>query len=152
MITYAELINDLGKKLNIDIYADLNNIVTLMIEKRVKIQIEIDSVGEFLILGAYIAELPPGKFREHILKNSLRVNYLINERPEILSYMNRENMLTLHRKFMLAALNVDELITQIKNITIRAKKWQDAIESGLPSPDDELPSSNQITNKSIFGL
>ena len=122
MKSYKDLIADLSEKLGIDIYPDLNNVVTLKIEKRVKIHIETDSIEEFLILGAFIEELPPGKFRENILKNALKANYLVNKKPEILSYLGRENTLILHRKFIVGSLNVDELILQIKNITARAKK------------------------------
>lgn len=152
MKNYSELIADLSDRLNMEIYPDVNNVVNLMIEKRVKIQLESDPVDEFILLGAYVADLPPGKFREHILKNALKANHNVDKHPEILSYMSRENMLTLHIKLVTPTLTTDILIEHIKSIVERAKKWQDAIESGRPSPDDEVPDVSDGSKRSMFGL
>ena len=152
MGSYKDLIADLSERLGIEIYPDLNNVVVLKIEKSVKIHIEADDVEEFLILGAFIDELPPGKFRENILKNGLKANYLVNKNPAILSYLGRENILTLHRRYLIDSIDVEELITQIKAITERAQKWQASIESGHAAPDDEIPSKTDARGKSAFGF
>ena len=152
MKSYNDLIADLSDKLNMEIYPDLNNVVTMKIDRLIKIQIETDVAEEFLILGAFIAELPPGKFREHILKDALKANYLVNKKPEILAYLGRENSLTLHRKFILGSITVEDLVDYIKSMVDRAKKWHGAIESGKASPDEELPSKTDGSNRSMFGF
>jgi hypothetical protein len=152
MKSYHELIAKLSERLHMEIYPDLNNVVTLKLEKRVKIQLESDSLDEVFLLGAYITFLPPGKFREHILKGALKANFSINKKPEILSYMTRENTLTLHRKFLLSSLTIDDLIKHIKAIVERAKKWMDAIESGRAFPDDEIEQGTDKSSKAMFGL
>lgn len=152
MANYKSLIAELADRLNNDVQPDLNNIVVLLIEKRVKIQIETDPMEEFLTVGAYVADLPPGKFREHILKDALKANYNIHKNAGILSYMGRENILTLHIKFALGSLEIDTLMDSLKHLTKRARAWQDAIEEGRSSPLEELPKGKTGGKKSIFGF
>ncbi len=152
MAGFKELIAELSDRLQADIFPDLNNVVTLIVEKRVKFHIEPDSVQEFMILGATIAELPPGKFRENILKDALKANSLININPGILSYAGRENALILHSKLFIQGTSVDEMIKVMKHLTSRAKKWMDAIEEGRSCPDDELPKKTGLSGKGMFGF
>ena len=126
--------------------------MVLLIEKCVKIHIEADPMEEFIIIGAYIAELPPGKFREAILKDALKSNFNVNKNAGILSYMGRENILTLHTKIALGSLSIDTLMHCLKHLTKRARAWQDAINEGRSSPPEELPKGSSQSKKSIFGF
>lgn len=152
MSTYKNLIAELSLRLKKQIYPNLNNIVVLLIENRVKIHIETDSLGEIVIIGAFITELPPGKFREHILKDALKANYNVKNCPGILSYMGKENILTLHSTFALEALTIETLIQCLKHLTKRARLWQDAIEEGKSSPYEDIPTGSRQSKKSIFGF
>jgi hypothetical protein len=152
MAGFKELIADLSDRLGADLFPDLNNVVTLIVEKRVKFNIEADSVGEFMILGATISELPPGKFRENILKDALKANSRINVNPGVLSYLGRENTLILHTKLFIQGTSVDEIIKEMKHLTSRAKKWMDAIDEGRASPDEEIPKKVGLSGKGMFGF
>ncbi|MCH9620877.1 MAG: hypothetical protein S4CHLAM20_02850 [Chlamydiia bacterium] len=152
MSVFDELIEELSDRLNMDIYPDTKNVVSLLIEKKVKIQIQPDNFDEWLIIGATIAELPPGKFREHILKDSLKANFLTDRHVGALSYMEKNNALMIHLKLPIGSVKIDTVISNIKALTKRAQKWQKAIDGGHASPSDELPSKEASSNKSIFGF
>ncbi len=152
MSNYINLIAQLSERLKREIYPDINNIVVLLIEKRVKIHIEIDSMEEFITIGAFITELPPGKFRENILKDALKSNFDEHKNPGILSYMARENVLALHSKFALSGLTIDSLMQSLKHLTKRARLWQDAINEGRTSPSEDIPKGTTQGKKSIFGF
>ena len=153
MANFNELMEELAESLAAPLYPDMNNVVTMLVEERVKMQMETDRSDEFLLIGAYIGELPPGKFREHILFDALKANYRTNENPGILSYVGKHNSLMVWRKFSLETLSVDSLIEHIKHLSGRAKKWQDAMDSGHASPDDELPQVKDSKPKNnMFGM
>jgi hypothetical protein len=153
MVDFDELIEGLAEALNAPIHPDINSVVTMLVEGKVKVQLEPDKKGDFFLIGAYIGELPPGKFREHILKDALKINFNAGKNLGILSYMGKHNSLMLHRKIHLESLTVDELIKHIKHITVRAKKWQDAMDIGHTSPDDEIPKITDTPgNNKMFGM
>jgi hypothetical protein len=152
MSIFSELMEQLSDTLNMDIFPDVNNVVTLLIEHTIKIQIEPDEMDEFIIIAAMIEELPPGKFREHILRDSLKANYKLDQNPGILSYMYKNNLLMLHLKRPLGSLSVDDLVVHIKELVERAKKWKSAINEGFSAPTDEIPSTTETSKKSIFGF
>ena len=152
MTLYSELIEQLSDRLNTEIFPSPNNVVNLLIEQSIRVQIEPDDLDEFIVIGAMIEELPPGKFREHILKDALKANYLADKNPGILSYMYKNNLLMLHKKLPMGSLKVEDLINHIKGLVERAKKWKDAINEGYSCPTDEIPKPNESQNKSIFGF
>ena len=66
--------------------------------------------------------------------------------------MGRENILTLHTKFSLGSLSIDELMHCLKQLTQRARAWQDAINEGRSSPPEDIPKGTTQSKKSIFGF
>lgn len=152
MTKYNDLIFDLSNRLNRKLKPDKNNCVTLLIEQKVTVQIETDRNEEFLIIGAFIAELPPGKFREHILRDALKANSLYKNTSQVLSYMKNENHLIIHKKMLLEAISSDNLFKEIKNISSRAKKWLESLDNGRSCPDDEMPAKTTSSDKSIFQI
>jgi len=152
MSHFGELLEELSERLNMDLVPDQSHIVTLLIENKVRIQIQPDSLDEYIILGAFIAELPPGKFREHILRDGLKANFALDSNPGILSYHEKKNMLMLHMKLPISSVNSDDLVEHLKHLKTRAIAWQEAIDEGRSSPKEELPEGSGSTKKSIFGF
>ena len=76
MKSFHDLIAELGEYIGEDLKVDLNMACSLEINNLIKVQIELDSPGEKILLMSLITELPPGKFRENILKDALKANFL----------------------------------------------------------------------------
>jgi hypothetical protein len=149
---YKSLIQQLSDRLKKQIYPNLHNVVVLFIENSVKVHIELDPTEEYLIIGAFIGDLPPGKFREHILKDALKSNFSLQKNKGILSYIGKENTLTVHTKLLLEKTTIDSLMQCLKDLTKRAQSWQEAFEEGKSSPTDEIPKSTHRKKGSIFGF
>lgn len=153
MAHYNTLIDELAEQLNAPLEPDINNVVTILVEEKVKAQLEVDKSGDFFLIGVYVAELPPGNFREKILKDALKANFNAEKNRGILSYLGKHNNLMLHTKLRMENLTAEEIIKQLKHLTNRAKKWQEAMDSGHTSPAEELPlPSSSPSNKNIFEI
>ena len=87
------LMQGLGQLLQIDLREDFNQSCTLNMDG-IKVQMELDSPGEFLLLMTFISELPPGQFRETVLKEALKVNYTVEQKIGTLSYIKKRKCLS----------------------------------------------------------
>ena len=152
MAIFDELMENLSDILKRDIIPDPNNVINLVIDQTIKVQIEPDSFDEYIYIAAMIEELPPGKFREHILRDALKANYLADINPGTLSYMYKNNMLMLHQKFPLGSLDALKLIDLVKTLVERAKVWKTAINEGYSAPKEEVPTDDTHAKGSIFGM
>ena len=151
MKNFHDLVKELGELMGCDLTIDLNQACRIQINQTIYVQLELDSPGETLLLMSLIIELPPGKFRENILKDALKANFLSEEKGGVLSYVKRENHLVLCQTLYTHSITADTLYDHLLLFTERVKQWQDAINGGRTSPDGEIP---QGSNKkgSIFGL
>lgn len=154
MKNFADLTHELGELLDVDIRPDLNQMCRLLIDRKIVIHLEIDVVGEFILIVAIISELPPGKFRENILRSALKANYQTDTHPGIFAYVGRENQLILFEHVYAHGLTAEQLYDRINILVQRAKKWKDAIDAGMPAPPDpdEVPGAKEGGKGRMFGF
>lgn len=153
-MAFNDLIESLGEELGIDLHADFHGLCQMMINEKLKVQLEADTTGEFLLIVSMICDLPPGKFRENILKDALKANYKIQENYGILSYIGPENSLALFNHIPMHGLTGKELYEHLSIFVQRALGWQKAIDEGFSSPPDsnEVPKADSVTKNSLFGF
>ncbi len=152
MKNFHDLIAELGEFIGEELTVDLNQACFLEINNNLKVQIELDPPGEKILLMSKIIELPPGKFRENILRDGLKANFLAEEKEGILSYLERQNTLVLCHDLYTHSITMNILHEHLIKFIERATKWFTAIEAGRSSPDiGEIP---EITEKkgSLFGF
>lgn len=152
MAQFDNLIEELADKLHADLYPSVDNVVSMRIEGSIKAQIEIDRKDDSMIICLFVAELPPGKFREHILKDALKANARILENRGVLAFVGKQNSLILFQRVETESTSSDDIIQILKHLTGRAKKWIDAIDSGHASPQEELPEQKSTKKGNMFGL
>ncbi len=152
MINFHDLIHELGEFVGEDLKVDPNQSCCIEVNQILKIQIELDPSGEKILLMTKIIELPPGKFRESVLKDALKANFLAEEKEGILSYLERQNTLVLCKDLYTHAITRDILYSHLIQFIERASKWQSSIEAGRSSPDGgEIPEGTEKKG-SIFGF
>ncbi len=152
MKNFHDLVHELGELMDIELKVDLNQACRIEINQSIKVQLELDSPGETILLMTLITELPPGKFRENILKDGLKANFLAEEKEGVLSYVERENSLVLCHTLYTHSITANILFDHLLLFVDRAKKWHDAIEGGRTAPAlGEIPEETQKKG-SIFGL
>jgi hypothetical protein len=151
MKNFYDLISELGNLLGEELEPENNQACCLTINQKIKVQIEVSKNEESILLISLISELPPGKFRETVLKDSLKANFYAEEKAGILSYVLRENSLVLFQNINAHALDAEKLKEALLVFSDRALKWLNSIESGALAPDGEIPESSEKKG-SIFGF
>ena len=151
MSHFQDLLYELGERLDIQLQIDFNQACSLNINQSIDVQIELSSTEETILLMSMISELPPGRFRGDVLKDALKANFLEEKKNGYLSYIERENALTLLQTVYIQPLSSEALYDLLVFFSQRALKWKEAIESGHTSPEGEFPKIVQ-KGKSIFGF
>ena len=152
MKSFHDLIAELGEYIGEDLKVDLNMACSLEINNLIKVQIELDSPGEKILLMSLITELPPGKFRENILKDALKANFLAEEKEGTLAYLQKENSLVLFYEIFTRSITRDILYEHLMKFIKRVTDWNTAIESGQSAPHiGEIPESTEKKGN-IFGF
>jgi hypothetical protein len=145
---FETLVSQLGHTLNVKLHVDRNHACAIKIHHRLIVQLQIDAAQENLLIAAFIAEIPPGKFCENVLSEALKSNHLPDPRTGILGFIARTNRLTMHQRYLVSALDGEKLALYVAGFIDYAELWQKSIESGQASPS---PVLNQKT-RSPFNL
>lgn len=130
---FTTLLQELGKEFQLTLVPDKYNALSLEIPPLI-IQLELDEKQENLFLFTKIIELPPGKFRENVLAEALKINGLPDPRPGIFGYIAATNHLTLHQSYPIKILNGENLAGLFGSFFELAFNWHEAIHRGNPSP------------------
>ncbi len=143
------LIAELGKALHVTLHVDRNHACALQVHHQLTIQIQTDAAQEKLLIAAIICELPPGRFRENVLSEALKANFLPDPRTGILGYLSLNNRLTLHQRYPLTMLDGKKLENLVAGFIDYAELWREAIEKGQTSP---APIHGSAMPTNPFGL
>lgn len=131
---FEELLQELGRVFELELHIDRQHACSIQIRPHLVIQLQLDSSQESLWIFSKVAETPPGKFRENILKEALKSNGLPDPRPGIFGYVFALNHLALFQKYPLSILNGASLSGIIGAFLEMAESWEDAIRSGQSAP------------------
>lgn len=139
MNKFEELITELGDIVGVGLHAEKGRICKLNINGVMHVSIEYDETKDMILLGCLIVDLPPGRFRETVLKETLRIN---NTEPRIgtFAYSERNNKLILFTYLSFTSLSPEKLNEKLNAFMETADDWRSAIDSGnlsrvaLPPP------------------
>ncbi len=153
-MAFEDVLEELSNEFDVDLHPDLHGLCTIMINETFKVQLEVDVTGENIQIATLVCELPPGRFRENILKDALKANYQVTENHGTLSYTGPDNALVLLLNVLMHGLTGKELYEHLSIFVQRATGWRKAIDSGFPSPQDtnEVPKGDGSGKTSLFGF
>ena len=137
---FEELIRELGQFLGLLLYVDQNHACMLKVHDDVQIQLQLDVAQENFLMASFAIEVPPGKFRENVLKEALKTNALPDPRPAVLSYLSQNNQLVLHQSLPLAILNGERLAGYFGAFLEEVESWKKTIQRGEANPHP-IPST-----------
>lgn len=145
---FEELLQELSVEFGLPFHPDRRGACKLKINDSFHVQLECDAPQENLLIAAFICEIPPGKFRENILKDALKSN---GPFPTIgtLSYAERNNQLALYATLRLSNLNGKILADFLTAFVEKAGSWRLGVETGNTA--NLLPQQAKRSG-SIFGL
>jgi|JI9StandDraft_1071089.scaffolds.fasta_scaffold07366_4 hypothetical protein len=144
-MNFSDLIHEFGELLGESFTPYQNRMIRFLINENLRVQIEMDLMGEFVMLACFITEIPPGRFRENVLRDALKANFLLDEHWSTLCYEGKENHLVLFFKIPAHGLTGQKLLDQLLPFVARAGLWRDAIDNGHTAPigKGEIPEAKR---------
>ncbi len=148
MDRFTDLLTQLGELLDTDLRPDVHGVCKLNINEQFNIQLEYDGSKERLLLAAFLCDIPPGKFRENLLKDALKANWPY-PKEGTLCYSDRNNKLSLFKYISTINLTGAVLLNALNQFIDQAESWRKAVESGQTS---HLVPSSKKSSGNIFGM
>lgn len=131
---FQEILNELGKVFHLSLHVDRNHACSIQVLEHLIVQIQLDISQENLFLFAKVIEIPPGKFRENVLREALKANALPDPRAGLFGYLSATNELALFQRYPLEMLNGDRLAGFLGAFLEYGDSWHKAIARGQPAP------------------
>ena len=134
---FEEIIENLGKELDIPLQTDNNNSCVIFVEE--KISVQIDENKSKILLATFVAALPPGKFRENVLKVALKANG-IQKSIGVFAFHEKTTNLAMYsyidKHDLTASILKDYLLAFVET----SINWQEAIDNGnISLLDQNIP-------------
>lgn len=149
---YVELLELAGKHFSCELEPDPNNTCLLSVDGEVEVQLEMDPTQDFFVMGTKIGELPPGKFREEVLKEALIANNRPYPRNGNLAYSRKLNCLVMYEMFEIKHFPLEVIISVLTLFIENAKKWKRALSAGQTTPYTQADQDASKGNGKMFGL
>jgi len=144
MNQFGELLRALSRAIRLDppLHPDRHQRCKLLINKVLPLQLEIDSAQENLLVASELFVIPPGKFRENVLKSALKANALPPPRIGTFAYIERKNELVLFEFLPLQHIQMEKMVSFLQSFIEKGESWRRAIESGQTAPSLAFPPSD----------
>lgn len=129
---FEELLRELSVQLDTTLHLDKIGACSLKIDEQFHVQIECDPHQERVLIATFICELPPGKFRENILKDALKANHPFPQNGT-LAYSDRNNQLALFSYLPFTNLTGRKLSEFLNAFVEKTGQWRSAVDAGQTS-------------------
>lgn len=153
MITdkFEIILKDLSQHLNINLRPDEHHSCLIVLEDKLKIQLELDPTETHLVLGCILGEVPSGKFREEVLFQALKENGKRYPRLGTFAFSRKLNSLVLFEMLLTDAHPTETILTILTPFIRKAKAWSEALAQGQFKPLYEENYLDQNDAKLFFG-
>jgi hypothetical protein len=148
MDRFVEILHELGNLLGTALHPDKHGVCKLNVNDLLHVQIEFQPERERLLLACMICEIPAGKFRENILKDSLRANWPYPLHGT-LSYSEKNNHLCLFEYLSTENLTGQKLLDALNAFIAKADSWRLGVQQG---DTNSLIPTTKKSESGIFGL
>ena len=145
---FEELLKELGEEYSIALHPDRKGACKLKINETFHIQIECDAHQENLLIATFVCDVPPGKYRENILKDALKANGPFPQNGT-LAYSDRNNKLVLFSYFRMSNLTGKKLAEFLVIFLDKVNNWRIGVETGHTS---HLVTTSSKPTSGMFGL
>lgn len=148
MDQFAIILHDLGTLIDVPLHPDHLRCCSLNVNNSMHVQLKEEENKDRILIAAFLGELPPGKFREILLKETLKENHIF-PRVGIFCYSPRNNQLAFFTYVQMAGLRGDILADALEIFLDRAFSWKTALDTGqIPARGHNL----QKIGPSIFDI
>lgn len=151
MNNFESLIHELGDLIDLPLTLDRHRSCHLVLDDQLHLQIEHHSLKNAVMVAALIAPLPPGAFRENVLKDALKANHTFAPHRGAFAYIEKTTFLTLFDYLGEKELTAQYLLDRLTQLKEDALQWQSAISAGRTSPPGYFDSP-QFTGGSLVNM
>jgi len=147
---FGTILQELGAIIkNPNLKPDEHNSCLLKFKGDLKVQIEPEKSGRYLVVGCDLGNIPAGRYRENIFNQALKANGMPIPRYGIFAYSKHSDHLVIFDNLPLKDLTGQKIADFLPSFLEKARTWKTAIEKG-----DVPVLENTYTSKPIglFGL
>ena len=131
---FAKKVDELGQKFNLDLAPDVLGACSILIDEKLTVQLELDESETKILIGSFLCEMPPGKFRENVFSAALKANNML-PRIGMFAYDEKSNSILLF-DYVDVEIEIEKLFALFAQFIDKAVAWKEAIESGSYAPLD----------------
>lgn len=145
---YEAILSDIGTALQLpDLHPDRNNSCLITFPNGLKVQIDMDRNGSFLVIGSDLGQVPLGRYRENIFREALKANGMPYPQHGILAYSTKTDHLIIFETYPMRDLTGERVADQMQIFMEKALHWKNSMEKG------DIPVVGQMkTSMGMFGL
>lgn len=146
---FGAILDELAHALNISkLQADANNSCLIKFKGGIRVQIEPELSGKFLILGSDLGEVPAGRYRENLFAEALKANGMPRPHYGFFAFSKKNDHLVLMEYLPLQDLRGDKIADHLPLFIEKVKLWKDSIYRG------EIPPTAVVTSRpmGMFGM
>jgi len=139
----------LSESLDTDLYIDEHGACKITLNDKIAIQLELDSSEHYLIMGSMLYEIPPGKFRENVLKEALKANNGSHKGIGTLAFVPKSATLALFEFFPLPQIRDEKIFEYFVAFATKGSYWKETLSNG------QIPQSSHVQTYSTlnpFGI
>jgi hypothetical protein len=131
---FEQLLSYLSPIFGIPLHPDKLGACSIVLSPHRTIQLQLNISQENLLFFSKVIEVPPGKFRENVLKEALKANGLPDPLPAILGYLPTAGYLIAYQSYPLSILNAERLAGLLGAFVEMTESWYAAIQRGQSAP------------------
>lgn len=135
MEKYEQIMEELGDLLGVSLESEGTPMRRLAIQEKFILQFEPSRESDDLFIIAIISEIPPGKFREKVLKAALKENENASYDQGIMGFIETQNLLSMHVKYPLRGAKAEKILELLPAFLEKAESWYDALQVGRAGPN-----------------
>ena len=145
---FGGLMEELGTILDTKLKPDRFNTCKIQYPDGLAVQIEIDRDDSRLLIGSPIGSLPPGRFRQDFLEQTLKANY-IDFHIGTFGYAKKSGDLYLYAYLPVKNLSGKQIATFLEPFNEKARSWSASLASNTVPV---VTSQSQKKSSGMFGL
>ncbi len=143
MDRFQEILNQLSTIIHVPLYLEKKRAVRFSIDQALHIQLEEEEAKQRILIAAFVAEIPPGKFRENLLREGLKANAIF-PRTGTFAYAERNNQLALFDYMYFEYLTGEKFADRLALFIEKALLWRKNLEKGsLPTGTEPEPKADR---------
>lgn len=142
---FSAILKELEPFFKCSLSPDRNNSCLIRLNSGIKLQLEMDRLGESLLIACRIGVLPHGRFRENFFREALKSNGL-DLSGGIFGFSKKSEQLILFAKIPVKEINYDKLVAILSPLILKANHWVEAFNRG------EIPTVMVKSSSSPFNL